>query len=75
MKTGELLRAGALWLVVVILVAAALPLLAIGAWALRAVVVTAAAIALPGGCFLYCVYPRFRGWTNGVIRGASEGAR
>ena len=47
---------------VLILVVAALPLFAIGAWVARAVLVIGMGVALVGGCILFCVYPRFRHW-------------
>ena len=49
---------------VLVLVLAALPLLAEGAWMLRVVLVIAAVTALVSGCVLYCIYPRFRHWAS-----------
>jgi ABC-type branched-subunit amino acid transport system permease subunit len=72
MDTRDLLKTGAEWLVVLILVVAALPLMAVGAWVLRAVLVAAALVALLSGCILYCVYPRFRDWTHHVAHHTNE---
>jgi membrane protein YdbS with pleckstrin-like domain len=72
MDMRELLKTGGLWLGVVIVLIAGLPLLAVGAWVLRAVVVAAAAVGLVGGCVLYCVYPRFRAWTHHVAHHTNE---
>ena len=66
MHTTDLLKTGAQWLGVFILLVAALPVMAVGAWVLRVLLVAAAGIALVGGCLLYCVYPRFRDWTHHV---------
>jgi hypothetical protein len=72
MNTRHLLKTGAQWLGVLILLAAALPLVAVGAWVLRFVLVAAAAVALVSGCMLYCVYPRFRDWTHHVAHPTNE---
>ena len=72
MDTRNLLKTGAEWLVVLILLGVALPVMAVGAWVLRVVLVTAALLALFSGCILYCVYPRFRDWTHHVANHANE---
>lgn len=64
MDTKELLTRGAQWLGVLILVVAAMPLLAVVAWVLRIFIVPVAFVGVVGGCFLYCVYPRFREWAR-----------
>ena len=50
------------WVGVLILVVATLPLLAVGAWVARGLLVITVASALVCGCVLFCVYPRFRHW-------------
>ena len=68
MHTKDLLKTGAQWLVVLILLVAALPVMALGAWVLRAALVVAVILALFSGCILYCVHPRFRDWTRHLGR-------
>ena len=72
MDTRNLLKTGGQWLVVLILLVVAFPVMAVGAWVLRAVLVTAALLALFSGCVLYCVYPRFRDWAHHVAHHANE---
>ncbi len=67
MNTKELLTRGTQWLGVIILVVAAMPVLAMAAWVARIFIVPAAFIGVVGGCFLYCVYPRFRDWARDEI--------
>jgi len=64
MDTRHLLIDGVEWLGIFILLVAALPLLAVGAWVLRAVLLVAGIIAVASGCITYCVYPRFRHWAD-----------
>jgi fatty acid desaturase len=75
MNAKEVLKTGALWLAVAILFLAALPLMAIGAWVLRAVLLIAMLIALVGGCILYCVVPRFRDWAHHFAHPTTEASR
>ena len=75
MNAKEVLKTGALWLAVAILFVAALPLMAVGAWVLRAVLVVAVGIALVGGCILYCVVPRFRNWAHHLTHPTTEASR
>lgn len=72
MNTRDLLKTGGQWLAVLVLLVAVIPVMAVGAWVLRALLVTAAAVALFGGCVLYCVYPRFRDWTHHVAQHTNE---
>lgn len=64
METRGLLNTGAQWLGVSVVLVAALPLMAVAAWVLRALLVIAVFVGLVSGCVLYCVYPRFRDWTR-----------
>jgi len=72
MDTRHLLTSGGQWLGVLILVVATLPLLAVGAWFLRGLLLIAAVAALVSGCALYCVYPRFRHWAHHVTHPTTE---
>ena len=72
MDARDLLKTGAQWLGVLLLLVAALPLMAVAAWVLRALLVTAAFVGLVSGCVLYCAYPRFRDWTHHVTHYTHE---
>jgi cadmium resistance protein CadD (predicted permease) len=62
MDTRHCLITTGQWLGLFILVVAALPLMAVGAWVFRALLIVTMAGGLVGGCILFCVYPRFRHW-------------
>ena len=72
MNTRHLLATGGLWLGVTILVVLALPLLAVGAWVLRVLLLVAAITAAVSGCLLYCVHPRFRHWASHLTHHTPE---